>query len=101
VVAVRAIESRPSAILESPSSSSARPNFQDPEDMKRYLELSEWLADINNEREEKNKTYATHLSSLKKFVMIRFSEEKTVVPPDSSVSVVRSGWLLTVVVWGV
>jgi len=69
--------------------------------MKRYLELSEWLADINNEREEKNKTYATNLSSLEKFVMIRFSEAKTVVPPDSSVSVFRLGWLLTVVVWRV
>lgn len=53
--------------------------------MERYLELSAWLADINNERDEKNETYAYHLSSLEKFVMIKFSEEKTVVPPDSSV----------------
>ena len=49
------------------------------------MELSEWLADINNEREEKNETYTYHLSSLEKFVMIKFSEEKTVVPPESSV----------------
>ena len=49
------------------------------------MELSEWLADINNEREEKNKTYSYHLSSLEKFVMIKFTDEKTVVPPDSSV----------------
>jgi len=49
------------------------------------LELSTWLADINNEREEKNVTYAYHLSSLEKFVMIKWKEEKTVVPPDSSV----------------
>ena len=53
--------------------------------MEKYLELSAWLADINNEREEKNETYVYHLSSLEKFVMIKFTEEKTVVPPDSSV----------------
>jgi palmitoyl-protein thioesterase len=44
------------------------------------------LADINNEREEKNETYSYHLSSLEKFVMIKFDDEKTVVPADSSVS---------------
>lgn len=49
------------------------------------MELSAWLADINNERKLKNMTYAYHLSSLEKFVMIKFSEDKTVVPPDSSV----------------
>ena len=49
------------------------------------MELSEWLADINNEREEKNETYSYHLSSLEKFVMIKFSNETTVVPPESSV----------------
>lgn len=43
------------------------------------------MADINNEREEKNVSYVYHLSSLEKFVMIKFTEEKTVVPPDSSV----------------
>jgi palmitoyl-protein thioesterase len=53
--------------------------------LEKYLELSAWLADINNEREEKNETYVYHLSSLEKFVMIKFTEEKTVVPPDSSV----------------
>ena len=53
------------------------------------MELSEWLADINNEREEKNETYSYHLSSLEKFVMIKFSEEKTVVPPESSVCTTR------------
>ena len=54
------------------------------------MELSEWLADINNERDEKNKTYSYHLSSLEKFVMIKFTEEKTVVPPESSVHPVHS-----------
>jgi Palmitoyl protein thioesterase len=49
------------------------------------LNLSAWLADINNEREEKNETYAYHLSSLEKLVMIKFQDDKTVVPPDSSV----------------
>jgi len=60
--------------------------FRDPEDLETYLELSAWLADINNEKEEKNTTYADNLASLEKFVMIKFTEEKTVVPPDSSVS---------------
>jgi palmitoyl-protein thioesterase len=54
------------------------------------LNLSAWLADINNEREEKNETYGYHLSSLEKFVMIKFTEDKTVVPPDSSVSFLPS-----------
>jgi hypothetical protein len=49
------------------------------------LNLSAWLADINNEREVKNETYAYHLSSLERFVMIKFEDDKTVVPPDSSV----------------
>jgi Palmitoyl protein thioesterase len=49
------------------------------------MNLSAWLADINNERPEKNDSYKYHLSSLEKFVMIKFTEEKTVVPPDSSV----------------
>jgi len=59
--------------------------MQDPQDLGRYLELSAWLADINNEREEKNVSYVSNLSSLEKFVMIKFTEEKTVIPPDSSV----------------
>jgi len=32
----------------------------------------------------KNETYGYHLSSLEKFVMIKFDEDKTVVPSDSS-----------------
>lgn len=66
--------------------------------MERYLELSAWLADINNEREEKNQTYSYHLSSLEKFVMIKFDQELTVVPAVSSVCPPS---ILTAVVWRV
>lgn len=68
---------------------------KDPEDLERYMNLSAWLADINNERPEKNDSYKYHLSSLEKFVMIKFTEEKTVVPPDSSVPPpIRSKYLV-------
>ena len=48
-----------------------------------YLEASNFLADVNNEREEKNEAYATKIASLEKFVMFVFDEDVTVVPKES------------------
>ncbi|KAK5256576.1 hypothetical protein LTR40_010204, partial [Exophiala xenobiotica] len=48
-----------------------------------YLGHSNFLADINNEREEKNATYAENLAALDKFVMVVFDEDKTVIPKES------------------
>ncbi|KAF2708676.1 palmitoyl-protein thioesterase 1 precursor [Pleomassaria siparia CBS 279.74] len=48
-----------------------------------YLEYSNFLADINNERKLKNATYAKNLASLDKFAMYLFEDDSTVVPKES------------------
>lgn len=57
--------------------------YRSPEDLPSYLNYSNFLADINNERQDKNETYARNLASLKKFVMVVFGKDKTVVPRES------------------
>lgn len=57
--------------------------YRDPNDLEQYLENSNWLADINNERDVKNKTYAARLCSLEEFWMYKFSEDVTVVQKES------------------
>jgi palmitoyl-protein thioesterase len=49
-----------------------------------YLEYSNFLADVNNERALKNKTYAENLASLDKFAMYIFDEDETVIPKESA-----------------
>lgn len=49
-----------------------------------YLEFSNFLADINNERTLKNVTYAKNLASLDKFAMYMFDEDETVIPKESA-----------------
>jgi palmitoyl-protein thioesterase len=47
--------------------------------------MSLFLADINNERSTfQNATYATNLASLTTLVLVMFSDDKTVVPKESS-----------------
>ncbi|KAH0565353.1 hypothetical protein GP486_001254 [Trichoglossum hirsutum] len=58
--------------------------FRNPEDLEPYLEYSNFLADINNERETKNKTYAANLASLKMFAMYMFTEDTTAIPKESA-----------------
>ncbi|CAG8480793.1 7672_t:CDS:2, partial [Diversispora eburnea] len=58
--------------------------FKDPENIDTYLEKNIFLPDINNEHMKKNVTYANNLSSLNKFVLIRFTEDRTIVPIDSA-----------------
>ena len=48
-----------------------------------YLAHSNFLADINNERREKNGTYAEKIAGLEKFVMFVFREDVTVVPKET------------------
>ncbi|KAI9739137.1 MAG: hypothetical protein M1834_007350 [Cirrosporium novae-zelandiae] len=57
--------------------------FRDPKELESYLEHSNFLADINNEREEKNAKYAENLKKLKNFVMVVFKDDRTVVPKES------------------
>ena len=57
--------------------------FRDTDDYENYLEHSNFLADINNERKIKNGTYARNLAQLEKLVMVVFKDDKTVIPPES------------------
>ena len=57
--------------------------FRNPSELDQYLEHSNWLADINNERAVKNKTYAKNLATLNKFVMYLFKDDATVIPKES------------------
>ncbi|KAI1386611.1 alpha/beta-hydrolase [Hypoxylon trugodes] len=57
--------------------------FRDPQDLDSYLEHSNFLADINNERKEKNETYAKNIASLENFVMYLFDDDTTVIPKET------------------
>ncbi|KAJ5623433.1 hypothetical protein N7490_012038 [Penicillium lividum] len=58
--------------------------FRDPEELDAYLEHSNFLADINNERELKSEVYKKRLSSLNKLVMYMFENDTVVVPKESA-----------------
>ncbi|KAA8564328.1 hypothetical protein EYC84_011272 [Monilinia fructicola] len=57
--------------------------FRDPENLEPYLESSNFLADINNERILKNKTYKANMQKLERFVMYVFEDDTTVIPKES------------------
>ena len=58
--------------------------YRDPEDLEKYLDSSNFLADINNERKVKNSSYKENLKTLDKFAMYMFTEDTTVVPKESA-----------------
>ena len=58
--------------------------FRDPDDLDAYLENSNFLADINNERYFKNATYKENLKQLDKFAMYVFADDTTVVPKETA-----------------
>lgn len=58
--------------------------YRDPEDLDNYFKYSNFLADINNERREKNDTYKANMKKLRKFAMFMFAEDTTVVPKESA-----------------
>ncbi|KAK2004439.1 palmitoyl protein thioesterase [Colletotrichum falcatum] len=60
--------------------------YRDPEPAQydKYLESSNFLADINNERELKNARYKKNLASLANFVMVMFEDDTTVIPKETS-----------------
>lgn len=49
-----------------------------------YLDNSNFLADANNERDVKNKTYAEQIAKLENFVMYMFENDTTVIPKETS-----------------
>ncbi|KAI9882682.1 MAG: hypothetical protein M1823_005574 [Watsoniomyces obsoletus] len=58
--------------------------YRDPAELEAYLEHSNFLADINNERFVKNQMYKENLMSLEKFAMFMFQEDKTVIPKETA-----------------
>lgn len=59
--------------------------FRDSSQIEKYLDSSNFLADINNERPlSRNPTYAKNLASLNKLVLVLFTEDATVIPKESS-----------------
>ncbi|PPJ58903.1 hypothetical protein CBER1_04442 [Cercospora berteroae] len=56
------------------------------EPVEAYLEHSNFLADVNNERKEgekRNQGYGERLAKLEKFVMVLFEDDTTVIPKES------------------
>jgi palmitoyl-protein thioesterase len=59
--------------------------FRNPSAYSTYLQANRFLTSINNERvEDRNGTYARNLASLNKLVLVLFTEDRTVVPKESS-----------------
>ncbi|KAJ5220163.1 hypothetical protein N7468_009367 [Penicillium chermesinum] len=58
--------------------------FRDPEELGPYQEHSNFLADINNERDEKNPEYKDRLATLNAFAMYMFEEDTVAVPKESA-----------------
>ncbi|KAJ3121368.1 Palmitoyl-protein thioesterase 1 [Nowakowskiella sp. JEL0407] len=58
--------------------------FKNPKKIETYLSKNIFLPEINNEREKKDSTYKENLTSLKRFIMVRFSEDQMIVPPETA-----------------
>lgn len=58
--------------------------FRDPEELDEYLVNSNFLADVNNEREVKNVTYRENLVSLNRFAMLLFANDTVAHPKESA-----------------
>ncbi|EPS36626.1 hypothetical protein H072_9845 [Dactylellina haptotyla CBS 200.50] len=55
-----------------------------PEEMEKYLEFSGFLADINNERADKNTSYKSNLGDLEGgLVLYKFDEDEVIIPKES------------------
>ena len=58
--------------------------WHDPYDQSSFLAGSHYLADINNEMEEKNSAYKDALSSLENFVLVKWISDTSIIPCESS-----------------
>merc|ERR1712215_246210 len=58
--------------------------WHDPLHFDTYVEKSKFIAEINNEKAEKNETYAVNLASLENFVMVKHNQDSMVEPRESS-----------------
>lgn len=57
--------------------------WRDPYNLADYLKNSQFLADINNERLVKNKTYADNIKSLKSMMLLYSPVDGVISPPES------------------
>ena len=58
--------------------------YRNPDEYEQYLEYSNFLADINNERKEKNEAYKKNIAKLDNFVMYMFEDDTTVIPKETA-----------------
>jgi len=58
--------------------------YKDPENLEAYSKTNHFLTDINNEGHGKNETYADHMASLSRLILIKLEEDTMVVPKESS-----------------
>jgi palmitoyl-protein thioesterase len=59
--------------------------YRDPANLETYLSANQFLPYINNEiQESRNGTYKRNLASLNNLVLVMFTEDKTVIPKESS-----------------
>ncbi|KAK6203186.1 Alpha/Beta hydrolase protein [Scheffersomyces amazonensis] len=58
--------------------------FRDPYVYETYLKHSNFLADVNNEKEIVNQTYKENFQNLNKLILIDFTQDTTLVPKDSA-----------------
>ncbi|KAK5991470.1 Palmitoyl-protein thioesterase 1 [Cladobotryum mycophilum] len=58
--------------------------FRDVKDYQSYLDNSNFLADINNERPFKNEQYKKNIQKLENFVMYIFKDDTTVIPKETA-----------------
>ena len=58
--------------------------WHDPLHFDTYVEKSQFIAEVNNEKAVKNETYAVNLASLENFVMVKHNQDSMVEPRESS-----------------
>merc|ERR1712098_121768 len=58
--------------------------WHDPLQFDTYVEKSKFIAEINNEKAEKNSSYAENFSKLENFVMVKHNQDSMVEPRESS-----------------
>lgn len=60
--------------------------YRDPSQLETYLESNHFLTSINNEQPapHKNETYAANLAKLDALVLVLFTQDRTVIPKESS-----------------
>lgn len=57
--------------------------WKDPMDKAQYLQKSRFLADLNNERDQKNATYKANMLKLEKYVLVMANGDNMVDPKES------------------